>query len=29
MNIIVAASENNAIDHHGQMPWHLRADLQY
>ena len=29
MNIIVAASENNAIGLHGQMPWHLRADLQY
>ena len=29
MNIIVAASENNAIGYNGQMPWHLRADLQY
>lgn len=29
MNIIVAASENNAIGNKGQMPWHLRADLQY
>lgn len=29
MNIIVAVSENNAIGNKGQMPWHLRADLQY
>ncbi|MBP5500361.1 MAG: dihydrofolate reductase [Bacteroidales bacterium] len=29
MNIIVAASENNAIGNQGTMPWHLRADLQY
>lgn len=29
MNIIVAASENNAIGIRGTMPWHLRADLQY
>ena len=29
MNIIVAASENNAIGNRGTMPWHLRADLQY
>lgn len=29
MNIIVAASENNAIGNKGGMPWHLRADLQY
>lgn len=29
MNIIVAASENNAIGYKGAMPWHLRADLQY
>ena len=29
MNIIVAAAENNAIGYEGQMPWHLRADLQY
>lgn len=29
MNIIVAASENNAIGNKGNMPWHLRADLQY
>ena len=29
MNIIVAASENNAIGNQGAMPWHLRADLQY
>ena len=29
MNIIVAASENNAIGNQGSMPWHLRADLQY
>lgn len=29
MNIIVAASENNAIGYQGAMPWHLRADLQY
>lgn len=29
MNIIVAASENNAIGCKGTMPWHLRADLQY
>ena len=29
MNIIVAASENNAIGNKGTMPWHLRADLQY
>lgn len=29
MNIIVAASENNAIGNLGSMPWHLRADLQY
>jgi len=28
MNIIVAASENNAIGNKGIMPWHLRADLQ-
>lgn len=28
MNIIVAASENNAIGNKGGMPWHLRADLQ-
>ena len=29
MNIIVAASENNAIGYQGNMPWHLRADLKY
>ncbi len=29
MNIIVAASENNAIGYKGNMPWHLRADLKY
>lgn len=29
MNIIVAASENNAIGYKGQMPWHLNADLKY
>lgn len=29
MNIIVAASENNAIGYQGQMPWHLSADLKY
>lgn len=29
MNIIVAASENNAIGYQGQMPWHLGADLKY
>lgn len=29
MNIIVAASENNAIGNKGAIPWHLRADLQY
>lgn len=29
MNIIVAASENNAIGNKGTMPWHLRSDLQY
>ena len=29
MNIILAASENNAIGRQGTMPWHLRADLQY
>lgn len=29
MNLIVAASENNAIGNKGGMPWHLRADLQY
>lgn len=29
MNIIVAASENNAIGYQGNMPWHLSADLKY
>ncbi len=29
MNIIVAASENNAIGNKGGMPWHLSADLKY
>lgn len=29
MNIIVAASDNNAIGNKGNMPWHLRADLKY
>lgn len=29
MNIIVAASENNAIGNKGTMPWHLNADLRY
>lgn len=29
MNIIVAASENNAIGFEGQMPWHLSSDLKY
>ncbi|MBR0037789.1 MAG: dihydrofolate reductase [Bacteroidales bacterium] len=29
MNIIVAASENNAIGNKGAMPWHLGADLKY
>lgn len=29
MNIIVAASENNAIGFQGSMPWHLNADLRY
>lgn len=29
INLIVAASENNAIGWKGQMPWHLPADLKY
>lgn len=29
MNIIVAASENNAIGNKGGMPWHLSGDLKY
>lgn len=29
LNIIVAASENNAIGNAGTMPWHLSADLKY
>ena len=28
-NLIVAVSNNGAIGRGGQMPWHLRADLQY
>jgi dihydrofolate reductase len=27
--LIVAASENNAIGHNNQLPWHLPGDLQY
>lgn len=29
VSIIVAASENNVIGRHNQLPWHLPADLKY
>ena len=28
-NLIVAVADNGAIGRGGQMPWHLKADLQY
>jgi len=29
VSIIVAASENNVIGQHNQLPWHLPADMKY
>ncbi len=29
LNLIVAASENNAIGYKGNIPWHLPADMKY
>ena len=29
ISLIVAMAKNRIIGHKGQMPWHLRADLQY
>ncbi len=27
--LVVAAAENNVIGHHGQLPWHIPADLKH